>query len=507
MCSRDINRSPTTPFTSTSVNRASTSAPDGFDGDHADATCGDTRVPQIVVPLRHLHETGRRRKQKSDKSRHRVTSVEAPSSSANNAVSRGLLTGLHSPSLERSFTGKIRRQQPNRTLKILPSIEGDNIQHDSPPTGQQVRDRNRVPTEDIKCDYLNFCSCSGLSEDGRPGSSRPDSEYTAESRLKRKCSSSLSSSLPESPSNERRRKSIKRESLELLNPRRQREVCDGPIAPSLALSIDLQAQKLEEMGFVEVRKSDVIYSKLRRAESQRGKEIAALTEAYEKTLEQEQSRLSSHYEIPQERIPWAGESHGTPGESETDIRACKETKKPITKPKYRALAPVQGRRGAGGGVGTMAPVPRDKAPDSSYGYGYSDISPILSSSTKYDESRVEISSAEARRHNKDSQGSSSTGSKISRAFPLLKRREVRLPLGNHECDDLHQYFADPGLKAPKFERFQGSRADFLACAEHVVRCSNHNPSLIQNCRIILGTERFKVKDQLLSLEYLVVSAD
>ena len=503
MSPHGIKRSITTPLASIPGNRGSTSAINDLDEGHAGTMRGHVTTPKVVVPLSHLRSSDHVLNHQNGKSRHRVGSAEAPSSSASSIAPRVFPTDLSLSSLEQSYSGQSRRQQPIRALKVLRSVERNDFQHDTPPSRRQKQDTDWTPPEDANMDYLSFGSSSGLSDDGHLSPSRASTDIRPDSRPKRKFSASPSSSLPELPLDERCRKSVKRESLGLGRPQQQSE--DFTEAMALTPS-DPQSQDLDEIGFVEIPKpveipKSVGYSRMQRNERRLEKEIAALTKAYEEALEQPARKSSARDGDPRGKSPRTGRSHNKSSEGKSNNRASKETEE--SAPMSTARAP-----GADDGIGLMISVQASNALSPRDRHRPTNILASASRPIAYN-SKAKTSFAEARRQSGDPPKSSSTDSKASKALPLLKRREVDIPVGNCECDHLHPYFAQPGLKHPKFAEFPGSIFEFLAHAKQVVECHGHDRMLTQNCRTIVrrGSEQSEVNTLPAYFVEISVSAD
>jgi len=394
-----------------------------------------------------------------------------------------------------------RREQPLRSTKIMPSIEDAENQRISPAFGSQEFEAEWVPSEGAESNILSFGSSRSTSSQQSP------SKRLSITRRKEAHSSSRSRLDP--PSNERHRRLVKSElpDTETIYPGIEASVNYKALCPTR--DFETQKQRLEEHGFFEWHEADVAFARMKQTEQEMEEKLATEKAAYERLLERSRKdrpsrrsrgRLEGYCEPSKE----SKRAH-TGFERKSQRKIFNQNGNDVDSPIVRTPNSLQGthslERDQVGHSGKSSQGCIDpqfevsKIAASSSGTPVFNLAPDGPAHVRREFGH--LSTRFSSRQPKGSGLASMGGPRpdklrqsLDSRFPHLKRREVEVPLDKCKCDELHWYFAEPGLQFPDKDSFCGSIQEFLAHASQVADCGAHDPVLVDNCRQIIMSETY-----------------
>ena len=397
---------------------------------------------------------------------------------------------------------RCRREQPIRALKIMPSIEDQDVRHYSPSFGKQESDAEWTPRCAIKSPALSFGSSPITSPQGSPNQRRTGNSILDDAKSQSlSMRHALTTNLQAGggcPS------SIKYEVVKPEDTPRSNKHYIGPKTFSPTLDVESQEQRLEKHGFVEVHKSHVAYAQWQKAAKENEEQIASLKAAYVESIKQPAGQQSERYIDLEEWSPEGGERPESLKRWEINDGSCDSPRSSKEKMPNESRSSnmnygddsqaSQSRDGA-----TSVAKPASEKLDAPFALSGHTASMSKTSVPAYTTNSQNLRVGDLKTASrtlcnglfKRGRGrwrlNQARRNKNSR-LPLLERREIEFPPDQCKCDVLHWYFTQPGLKYPDIERFPGSKAEFLAHAEQVAGCNAHDPILINHCQRVIKRE-------------------
>lgn len=361
-----------------------------------------------------------------------------------------------------------RRGQPYRDSKVVPSIEGRASRQPTPAWGEPFRDQDWTPPDD-DFERLSYGSSPRTLSTGRRGHSKA-----------RQLSNTYVNS-PGSSSESPLRAQVKEENSDADDLLRL--PCNGPRIPSPTQDADLQQTRLEENGYFELHKSDVLIMKWKEAEkrtTESGEQAAALKAAYERHILENRTAKGGQLDSEQTSSDVGLTTRGFAGLEEASL-SSKKSQQPSTEK-----------------------VPK-KSIQSAFSKPHRHDLDLHVDATGPKTPRAMRTQPDINPCNRPSAFEGSHSQKV------LQRREIDFPSHRCKCEHLHPYFSQRSLRFPSLASFEGSTADFLSHAEKIAKCSWHDQTLVKACQNVLENEhasrqvgQFKVPAALcLSLTLLV----
>lgn len=383
--------------------------------------------------------------------------------------------------------GSVRREQPLRATKLLPSTEQDGTRPMIPSFGKDEHDDDWYMVEE---------NLSGGSSAASPSQqNRQNDRAVVDTEPTRRPHEAATSSLnaPGNPSRQSTRGSVDRVT-------KGQEILYGALSPSLS-NEEMQDKKYEKDGLVEI---DSISFRARddartRKNVKRSVKLEDNSPGIGPSKKREQQKESTPSPSKRRRTTQEQLLHdeGTRSNEQNDRLAfsCGSENVGMTQnvSNDKALGVAPGQRSE-----DMTKKAQQTERSSSKS---KEKATAYAPSSDPDGKSLHRPSATGKRKfipglgvkfNNGHIDSQSKSAGESHQIRNMRRREVVLPNEPCRCGSLPECFREPDLKFPRVEDFEGCDSEFLAHVGQIANCPGHNPILTDSCRLILMSRPTRV---------------